>query len=77
MEHCSKMDDLKVMAQTLCSSKKNLIDEIKSAMRCLASVEEDLRRVKSDAISLQSLNKEIESEFTRIEETYFRKRPVQ
>ena len=39
MEHCSKMDDLKVMAQTLCSSKKNLIDEIKSAMRCLASVE--------------------------------------
>lgn len=51
------MDDLKVMAQTLCSSKKNLIDEIKSAMRCLSSVEEDLRRVKSDAISLQSLNK--------------------
>ena len=39
MEHCSKMDDLKVMAQTLCSSKKNLIDEIRSAMRCLASVE--------------------------------------
>jgi hypothetical protein len=40
MEHCSKMDDLKVVAQTLVSSKRNLIEEIKSAMRCLASVEE-------------------------------------
>ena len=57
MEHCSKMDDLKVMAQTLCSSKRNLIDEIKSAMRCLSSVEEELRRVKSDALNLQSMNK--------------------
>ena len=66
MEHCSKMDDLKVVAQTLVSSKRNLIEEIKSAMRCLASVEEELRRVKSDAMSLQSLNKEIETEFTRI-----------
>jgi len=25
MEHCSKMDDLKVVAQTLVSSKRNLI----------------------------------------------------
>jgi DNA repair exonuclease SbcCD ATPase subunit len=76
MEHCSKMDDLKVVAQTLVSSKRNLIEEIKSAMRCLASVEEELRRVKSDALSLQSLNKEIETEFTRIEQTYFTKKPV-
>lgn len=39
MEHCSKMDDLKVMAQSLCASKRNLIEEIKSAIRCLGSVE--------------------------------------
>lgn len=76
MEHCSKMDDLKVVAQTLVSSKRNLIEEIKSAMRCLASVEEELKRVKTDAMSLQSLNKEIETEFTRIEQTYFTKKPV-
>lgn len=57
MEHCSRMDDLKVVAQTLVTSKRNLIEEIKSAMRCLASVEEELRRVKSDAMSLQTLNK--------------------
>lgn len=25
MEHCEKMDDLKVVAQTLCTSKRNLI----------------------------------------------------
>lgn len=76
MEHCSKMDDLKIVAQTLVSSKKNLIEEIRSALRCLASVEEELRRVKSDATSLQSLNKEIETQFSRIEQTYFTKRPV-
>lgn len=76
MEHCSRMDDLKVVAQTLVSSKRNLIEEIKSAMRCLSSVEEELRRVKTDALSLQSLNKEIETEFTRIEQTYFTKKPV-
>ena len=70
------MDDLKVVAQTLVSSKRNLIEEIKSAMRCLASVEEELKRVKTDAMSLQSLNKEIETEFTRIEQTYFTKKPV-
>ncbi len=40
MEQCSRMDDLKVVAQTLVTSKRNLIEEIKSAMRCLASVEE-------------------------------------
>lgn len=74
MEHCSRMDDLKVVAQTLVTSKRNLIEEIKSAMRCLASVEEELRRVKSDAMSLQTLNKEIETEFTRIEQTYFTKK---
>lgn len=35
-------------------------------MRSLQSVEEELRRVKSDALGLQTLNKEIETEFTRI-----------
>lgn len=76
MEHCSKMDDLKMVAQTLCSAKKNLIEEIKSAMKCLSSVEEELKRVKSDAVNLQSLNKSIESEFSRIEATYFQKKSV-
>lgn len=40
MEHCSKMDDLKVVAQTLVRSKRSLIEEIQSAMRSLQSVEE-------------------------------------
>jgi hypothetical protein len=39
MEHCSKMDDLKIVAQSMVSSKKSLIEEIKAAMRCLAVVE--------------------------------------
>lgn len=70
------MDDLKVVAQTLCATKKNLIEEIKSAMKCLSSVEEELKRVKSDALNLQSLNKSIESEFVRIETTYFQKKQI-
>ena len=65
-----------MVAQTLCSAKKNLIEEIKSAMKCLSSVEEELKRVKSDAVNLQSLNKSIESEFMRIEATYFQKKSV-
>lgn len=77
MEHCSKMDDLKVVAQTLVKSKRSLIEEIQSAMRILQSVEEELGRVKSDALNLQSLNKDIETEFTRIEQTYFTKKAVQ
>lgn len=77
MEHCSKMDDLKVVAQTLVKSKRSLIEEIQSAMRSLQSVEEELGRVKSDALNLQSLNKDIETEFTRIEQTYFTKKAVQ
>ena len=51
------MDDLKMVAQTLSSTKKSLIDEIKSALKCLNSVESELREVKSDAISLQKMNK--------------------
>ena len=39
-------------------------------------MEEELRRVKSDAMSLQSLNKEIDTEFNRIEQTYFTKKPI-
>lgn len=70
------MDDLKVVAQTLVRSKRSLIEEIQSAMRSLQSVEEELNRVKSDAMSLQNLNKDIETEFTRIEQTYFTKKPV-
>ena len=74
MEHCSKMDDLKMVAQTLSSTKKSLIDEIKSALKCLNSVESELREVKSDAISLQKMNKQIEFEFSQLEEKYFQKK---
>jgi hypothetical protein len=38
MEHCSKMEELKDIAKNLVSTKRNLIEEIKSAMKCLASV---------------------------------------
>ena len=55
------MDDLKVTAKTLLTTKKNLIEEIKSAIRCLSSVEEDLGRVKSEVLHLQKMNKEMES----------------
>lgn len=51
------MDDLKVVAQTLVKSKRSLIEEIQSAMRSLEAVEQELRKVKQDALSLQSLNK--------------------
>lgn len=51
------MDDLKVVAQTLVKSKRSLIEEIQSAMRSLEAVEKELRKVKQDALSLQSLNK--------------------
>jgi hypothetical protein len=38
MEHCDKMEQLKVIAQNLTNNKRNLIEEIKAAMRSLGSV---------------------------------------
>jgi hypothetical protein len=45
-------------------------------MRCLAAVEEELRRVKQDAMGLQNMNRQMEMEFNRIEDTYFTKKAV-
>ena len=74
MEHCSKMDQLKLVAQNLSANKKSLIEEIKAAMRSLSNVEDDLRKIKVDAVSLKKLSKEIDSEFERIDVTYFQKK---
>lgn len=63
MEHCSKMDQLKLVAQNLSANKKSLIEEIKAAMRSLSNVEDDLRKIKVDAVNLKKLSKEIDSEF--------------
>ena len=57
MEHCGKMDELKMVAQNLVAGKKNIIEEIKAAMRSLGSVEEELRKVKVDAVNLKKLSK--------------------
>jgi hypothetical protein len=57
MEHCSKMDDLKVVAKTLLTTKRSLIEEIKSAMRSLQTAEEEIRSVKRDAITLKNTSK--------------------
>ena len=74
MEHCGKMDELKMVAQNLVAGKKNIIEEIKAAMRSLGSVEEELRKVKVDAVNLKKLSKEIDHEFERIDTTYFQRR---
>ena len=76
MEHCSKMEELKVTSKAITQAKKNLLEEIKSALKCLNSVEEELKRVKEDAIALQNLNKSIEEDFMRIETNYFQKKSV-
>jgi hypothetical protein len=39
MEHVGKMDGLKIIAHNLTLNKKNLIEDIKNAMRSLGSVE--------------------------------------
>lgn len=57
MEHCSKMDDLKVVAKTLLTTKRSLIEEIKSAMRSLQTAEEEIKSVKRDAITLKNTSK--------------------
>lgn len=74
MEHCSKMDQLKLVAQNLSANKKSLIEEIKAAMRSLSNVEDDLRKIKVDAVNLKKLSKEIDGEFERIDVTYFQKK---
>ncbi len=61
MEHCNKMDELKEVAKGLVSTKRNLIEEIKSAMKCLASVEEEVKNVKKEAINLKKISREIDS----------------
>ena len=76
MEHCSKMDQLKVVAQNLTNNKKNLIEEIKAAMRSLSTVEDELRKIKVDAVNLKKLSKEIDNEFERIEVTYLQRKVV-
>ena len=43
-------------------------------MRALGSVEDELRRVKVDAVNLKKLSKDIDNEFERIDTTYFQKR---
>lgn len=45
-------------------------------MKCLASVEEEVKSVKKDAVNLKKMSKEIDSEFERIEVTYFTKKTV-
>ena len=76
MEQCSKMDQLKVVAQNLTNNKKNLIEEIKAAMRSLSTVEDELRKIKVDAVNLKKLSKEIDNEFERIEVTYLQRKVV-
>lgn len=44
-------------------------------MRALGTVEEELRRVKVDAVNLKKMSKEIDYEFERIDTTYFQRRP--
>ncbi len=65
------MDDLKVITQSLNSTKRSLIDEIRSAMKCLSSVEEELRKVKQDTVNLKNMSRDIDTQFQRIEVTYF------
>jgi hypothetical protein len=60
------MEELKMVAQNLCANKKNLIEEIKA--------EEELGRVKVDAVSLKKMSKKIDSEFERIEVCFFLKK---
>jgi predicted lactoylglutathione lyase len=76
LEHCSKMDGLKLVAQNLTAGKKSLIEEIKAAMRALSQVEDELHKVKVDAVSLKKLSKDIDNEFDRIDVTYLQKRTV-
>ena len=70
------MDQLKVVAQNLTNNKKNLIEEIKAAMRSLSTVEDELRKIKVDAVNLKKLSKEIDNEFERIEVTYLQRKVV-
>lgn len=68
------MEDLKLMAQNLCANKKDLMEQIRAAMRSLESVQDELRKVKVDAVNLKRSSKEIDSDFERIEVTFFQKR---
>lgn len=61
MEHVGKMDQLKLIATNITSNKRNLIEEIRNAMRSLTTVQEELRRVKVDAVNLKKLSKEIDN----------------
>ncbi len=45
-------------------------------MKSLSSVEEEVKNVKKDAINLKKLSREIDTEFERIEVTYFTKKIV-
>lgn len=51
----------------------SLMDEIREALAGLKVVEQELSKVKADAVNLQSFNKKIESNFVRIEKTFFSK----
>ena len=58
------------------ASKMEILAELKRALEGLNGVEYELQRIKSEALNLQDFNKKIESDFMRIEETYFSKSRV-
>lgn len=43
------------------ATKRNLIEEIKGAMRVLAAVEEEVKGVKRDAANLKKTSREIDN----------------
>ena len=53
------------------NSKMQIMGELKKTLDGLNNVEVQLQKIKSEALSLQKFNKEIESDFVRIEKTYF------
>jgi hypothetical protein len=55
------------------SSSRSMIDSLADTMNYLNSLEEEFGKLKQDATKLESMNKEMYSNITRIESTYVKK----
>lgn len=58
------------------SSSRSMIDSLSDTMNYLSSLEEEFIKLKQDANRLESMNKEMYNNITRIESTYLKKVPT-
>lgn len=73
VKQMEKMKELKNEITQMGNSSRSMIDSLADTMNYLNSLEEEFAKLKQDAGKLESMNKEMYNNITRIESTYVKK----